>query len=106
MSKYTTEQKIQAVIEYIDFIEDGLYSSDAFKEMRDVVMDGYIKPCPFCGSPDHHGVYTSVEIHGENEDLTGDAFAVCCDFTVGGCGATGCFKDNRKDAIEQWNTRA
>ena len=67
-----------------------------------------IKNCPFCGS-------NHIIIRGCNAQCTemkdceicnNSSFAVCCDFSNGGCGAEGGYRDTKELAIEAWNRRA
>lgn len=58
-------------------------------------------PCPFCGN-------TKLFV-GTSDDILDDGktneFAVCCDFSQGGCGASSGFEDTMEEAIEIWNKR-
>jgi len=61
-----------------------------------------LKPCPFCGNATAPGAYTSDEIEGDG----GESFAVVCDVSAGGCGATGPYELEKGEAISEWNRRA
>ena len=58
-------------------------------------------PCPFCGNADVE-CRTEFEISGYGGT---EHYAVCCDATKSGCGATGSFSAKKEDAIERWNRR-
>ena len=61
-----------------------------------------LKPCPFCG-----GTKLTIKSCNETtEDNNFENYAVCCDFTHGGCGASSGYRPNRGEAIEAWNRRA
>ena len=51
--------------------------------------------CPHCGK--NNTVYILKE---------GKDYAVICDFSWGGCGACGGFRETPKEAAEAWNMRA
>lgn len=59
--------------------------------------------CPFCGKHDAVALCTAAEIDDYADDF--DHYAVVCDATLGGCGATGGYEDNRPDAAKKWNNR-
>ncbi len=54
-----------------------------------------LKPCPFCGSESVSIMYNH---HGD--------YAVNCDATRGGCGATSGYAQMREAAVAAWNRRA
>ena len=59
-----------------------------------------LKPCPFCGG-------TKLIVKSETtEDNNFENYAVCCDFTHGGCGAASGYRPNIGEAVEAWNRRA
>lgn len=59
-----------------------------------------LKPCPFCGAK------TSVEIEIDDEDDYATNYAVNCDYSKGGCGATSGYRQTKAEAIELWNKRS
>lgn len=103
---YTDKEKIEKVVEYINWCRAGKFTSPTFDEMASVVLDEKteeekLKPCPFCGKED------SVHI-----TVTGKfMFAVICDTSRGGCGATTDSISGAKNsasilqAIKLWNKR-
>lgn len=58
-----------------------------------------IKPCPFCGNK-------NVEIRDVWHERNNYSLAVNCNYTKGGCGATGGSRTSEAEAIEAWNRRA
>lgn len=62
-----------------------------------------LKPCPFCGSEVQ--LYTSQDWDA-TEQSADDGYVVGCDFTEGGCGASGGHRLTEEAAIASWNTRA
>jgi hypothetical protein len=62
------------------------------------------KTCPHCQSDKFLCVSSHSEIESDNDDADNDEFAVLCNHIHGGCGATGGFRPNEKDAILAWNT--
>lgn len=103
MNKATMEDKIQAVIEYIEHQERGMFVTESFTKMRDIVMYGYVKPCPFCGSVTAPDIVSSKEMgmaYGSSTE-----FAMCCDFTADGCGAMGGYRGTVDEAKANWNKR-
>lgn len=67
-----------------------------------------LKPCPFCGSEKLiiAGCRGLNECNNCEECENEYRYAVCCDFTEGGCGATSGYRLNEEEAIEAWNRRA
>lgn len=69
-----------------------------------------LMPCPYCGKSVAR-IVSCCENSCKDDD-TGCEFcgmktvAVCCDFTKGGCGATGGYRKTEKEAIEAWEERA
>jgi hypothetical protein len=59
--------------------------------------------CPHCGATAHGG---TVHIEGSKFDRYVGASYVVCDHSLGGCGASGGFRDNQDEAIALWNRRA
>lgn len=99
---YSDKEKIRAVIEYIEFQETGKFTSKAFEKMRDVVMNGYIKPCPYCGG-DEIDFSTSDELDVTPNDM--GMITLVCNFHKGGCGAMSGFESSKELALKQWNSR-
>lgn len=56
-----------------------------------------LRDCPFCGGKNICIIDESEPEHPE--------FAVCCDMTEGGCGATSGYRRTKEEAIEAWNRR-
>lgn len=70
-----------------------------------------LKPCPFCGEDMSVFCYSAAQIgmldeDDPNYDNAVFEFAVCCDFHLGGCGATSGYRDTAEEAVEAWNRRA
>lgn len=62
-----------------------------------------LKPCPFCGSE------VQLYISQDCDDIEQSAdycYVVGCDFTEGGCGASGGHRITEEAAIASWNSRA
>ena len=59
-----------------------------------------LKPCPFCGAEE------SVYVGKDDEVDDARPYTVCCDFTLGGCGASTGYAETPKEAIAMWNRRA
>ena len=67
-----------------------------------------LKPCPFCGG-EKLIITDCRELEGCNDfEIFEHAprYAVCCDFTQGGCGAESGYRITKKEAIEAWDRRA
>lgn len=64
-----------------------------------------LKSCPFCGHTEFLTVGTGKEFSGGADELCND-FAVCCDYTRGGCGATCGYSETPEEAVDKWNRRA
>ena len=62
-------------------------------------MNPKIEPCPFCG----YKKPVLMTRHGQ--DGWRDRFYVLCDYTLGGCGASGQWNHYADEAIEAWNRR-
>lgn len=58
--------------------------------------------CPFCGRMNTVRLSESTE---DDEDLE-PSYAVVCDFTMGGCGASGGYAQDEDEAIAAWSQRA
>jgi hypothetical protein len=58
------------------------------------------KACPFCGN-----VTSLTVILNTCDDEYCKSYAVLCDYTHGGCGATGGYRESDKEAIAVWNLR-
>lgn len=65
-------------------------------------MKHIILPCPFCGSHTAPQLFPAVELNGNDDD---DSCAVCCDCNEGGCGASGCYRQEAAAAVQAWNRR-
>lgn len=70
-----------------------------------------LKPCPFCGRETTPEICTLAEIacHDEDEatEFEQTHFAVACNYSRGGCGAsTGGICEMEEEAAEAWNRRA
>lgn len=65
--------------------------------------DLQLSACPHCGATTDAGVVHLADGEHQYEDAT----FVVCDFTLGGCGASGPYKCEGPDqAAEAWNRRA
>ena len=69
-----------------------------------------LKPCPFCGEDTSVFCMSAAQIEmldedDPNYDNAVFEFAVCCDFHLGGCGATSGYRDTAEEAVEAWNRR-
>lgn len=65
-------------------------------------MENKLLPCPFCGQ-------TKTLIFVPDDDYMVYAAVNCrveCETVLGGCGATGGFRETEEEAIEAWNRRA
>ena len=61
--------------------------------------------CPFCGK-EVATIVDQYELNDYHEDEIAERmYTVVCDFSNGGCGATGGFRTNEYYAALQWNTR-
>lgn len=64
-----------------------------------------LKPCPYCGKKNPFlGAENEIRIAYEGDG--NEVFAVCCDYTDGGCGACGGYRETKEEAVEAWNRRA
>lgn len=64
-----------------------------------------LKPCPFCGSTTAPEIFTLADLFGDDYEET--EFAVACNYSRGGCGAsTGGICEAEEEAAEAWNRRA
>ncbi len=61
-----------------------------------------ISPCPHCGKV---GRIISSYDDDDYDHSKNESFAVNCDATIGGCGATGGYAPTVHDAAEKWNKR-
>lgn len=65
------------------------------------------QPCSFCGQikslivGDHDRICGGID-----PECVLEGYAVCCDFSQGGCGATGGYRRTVAEAIKMWNRRA
>ena len=80
-------------------------------QMRAETERGTLKPCPFCGSETAPEIFTLAEIacHDDDEatEFERSHFAVACNYSRGGCGAsTGGICETEEEAAEAWNRRA
>lgn len=57
-----------------------------------------LKPCPFCGSE-------PTLMVRKGKDGWRDRYYVLCDYSDGGCGASGGWYHYATEAIEVWNRR-
>lgn len=64
-----------------------------------------IKPCPFCNASETVQCLPESIISGNADEDTPDYFAVNCNFNLGGCGATGGYRETEEEAIKAWNNR-
>ena len=67
--------------------------------------------CPFCGKITPVKVATAAEMgdckHAEDcNELECTSYCVVCDYTDGGCGASGRYARSPEEAAEAWNRRA
>lgn len=61
-----------------------------------------LKPCPYCGG-------RNLFIGDSNEldvNFNDTQYAVCCDYSKGGCGAVSGFRMTEDEAVDAWNRRA
>ena len=61
-----------------------------------------LKPCPFCGA-------SGISVHLSREKGANDTkwqYQVVCNYNLLGCGASGCYSDDPKEAVKAWNRRA
>lgn len=65
---------------------------------------GKLKECPFCGNK-YIKVDTDYVIENLDEGEGSGFYAVCCSVNANGCGSTGGYKENKEDAIKNWNQR-
>lgn len=71
-----------------------------------------LKPCPFCGKETTDIVDCSETTCAFAidcfcaETCLNKMYAVVCNRTKGGCGATGGYYRTKEEAIEAWNRRA
>ena len=63
-----------------------------------------MEPCPFCGNVRAVKCLTADQIDSRYEDCP-SFYAVVCDYSEGGCGATGGYRDTPEEAVDTWNRR-
>ena len=64
-----------------------------------------LKPCPFCGNTQPK-LLRDADISIYYQGHVPVDYAVVCDATKGGCGATGGFAGSKEKAAYNWNKRA
>lgn len=74
-------------------------------------MSKELSPCPFCGRTDTVAFTTAREMEDCKRADTCqlhdcESVTVVCDFTIGGCGASGRYARTEEEAAEAWNRRA
>lgn len=70
-----------------------------------------LRECPFCGRSDTVTLMTAREMEdckssGTCQLRDCESVTVVCDFTQGGCGASGRYARTEEEAAECWNRRA
>lgn len=72
------------------------------------MSENNLKPCPFCGGTkiviDGCKGLEECKLFEECDDE--EFYAVVCDFTQGGCGASGGYRETKEQAITAWNKRS